>query len=137
MPDWNECDTFDTPTSLDTYVDQNTRYLQYKAILSSADEDFSPLLYEVSFSFSYTIDAVEDVPVSAYQLHIEGRTIHYSLPGKNTAKLSVFDVTGRQIDSRKISGTGSLDIAEQPEGLYFLRLVHDDGSVVHKVVVTD
>ncbi|MBN2378485.1 T9SS type A sorting domain-containing protein [candidate division WOR-3 bacterium] len=135
FPDWNACDTIETPGSLGTYVDQNTRYLQYKVILSSTNDQYSPLLHEIRFNYTNGTDAREVVPVTSYRLRIVDNTIHYSLPCSKIAQLTIFDAVGRRIRAMPLNGSGSLEVKELPKGLYFVLLEHEAGSISCKLIL--
>lgn len=48
-----------------------------------------------------------------------GRTLEYLVPGTTTVTL--FDATGRQRAAHTVSGSGSIDLATLPSGLYIYR----------------
>lgn len=73
---------------------------------------------------------------------IAGLTVAFSLPDAAPAELSVYDVAGRRILNREVSGLGAgrhvlrLD-GEAPiaSGMYLLRLTHGNRSLVQRAIV--
>ncbi|TKJ42872.1 hypothetical protein CEE36_06295 [candidate division TA06 bacterium B3_TA06] len=135
-PDWSTCQLLDDTTifSLDSVVDQDTRYLQYKTILSTSDPDYSSFLYEVRVTYD-DAPAVAELPESSCELRVEGNTVYYTVALGETGRLSVFDVVGRRIVTEEVSKAGCLELKELPAGLYFVRLEYSTGTVSRKVVL--
>lgn len=135
-PDWSTCQLLDDTTifALDSVVDQDTRYLQYRTIFSTSDPDYSPFLYEVRVTYD-DATAVTEIPEGSYELRVEGKTVYYSVALNETGRLSVFDVVGRRIETEEVSKAGYLELKELPAGLYFVRLEHSTGAISHKIVL--
>jgi len=51
----------------------------------------------------------------------------------NNYRLEVFDITGRVIDTRNLTGNTTLELDNA--GIYFLRFSNDEGSYTEKVIV--
>ena len=136
-PDWSTCQLLDDTTifSLDSVVNQDTRYLQYKTILSTSNPDYSPFLYEVRVTYD-DAPAVAEIPESHCELRVEGNTVHYTVAPGETGRLSVFDVVGRRIEKELVSKPGCLELKGLSAGLYFVRLERTTGTISRKVVLT-
>jgi hypothetical protein len=135
-PDWSTCQLLDDTTifSLDSLVDQDTRYLQYKTILSTSDPDYSPFLYEVRVTYDDGT-AVTEAPEGSCGLRVEGKTVYYSVAPDETGRLSVFDVVGRRIKTKEVSKAGCLELKELSAGIYFVRLERSTGTISRKIVL--
>lgn len=66
-------------------------------------------------------------------------TLRYSLPGKGPARVSVFDVTGRELLRQSTTGnqqsTMPLDLRSLGAGVYLLKLEAEGSSATQKLVV--
>jgi len=69
-------------------------------------------------------------------------TLEYELPsGLDTVTLSVYDLSGRRIDTQQLqpaSGRHSLvlDVGEYPQGVYIARLVGEGASETRRFVIS-
>ena len=137
-PDWSTCQLLDDTTifSLDSVVDQDTRYLQYKTILSTSDPDYSLFLYEIRVTYD-DATAVTEIPEGSCELRVAGNVIHYALPINETARLAVYDAAGRLVYTRKVQGSGRVEWSDATtsSGLYFVRLERATGTISRKIVL--
>lgn len=134
-PDWSSCDTISSPTSLTSYVGQYTRYLQYKVILSTTNDRYTPFLYEVRIIyFDTTEDAITETLEERCELRISDDIIHYTLAANQSARLVIYDASGRRLHSLRVRDSGSYEAENLPDGLYFVRLEHNAGTVTRKLV---
>ena len=68
-------------------------------------------------------------------------TVRFALPRAGTMTLALYDIAGRRMrtlyDGAAVAGPGALhvDFAGLPRGLYFLRLVTEDGAAARRVTV--
>jgi len=68
--------------------------------------------------------------------------VRFSLKDSQAATLALFDVSGRQVDSRRVDGMGpgwhSVTLVARgslPAGLYIIRLTQDGRSVTARAVL--
>lgn len=57
-----------------------------------------------------------------------GRTLHYSL--ESATSITLYNISGRPVISRSLSGTGSLNLSNIPAGVYVYRCGLSTGKVV-------
>ncbi|NLI99397.1 T9SS type A sorting domain-containing protein, partial [bacterium] len=63
-------------------------------------------------------------------------SIRYSLPSGEQGTISLYDPTGRRIESYKVQGEGQAAIkVSLPSGVYFIKLEAGKASVTKKAVV--
>lgn len=72
---------------------------------------------------------ISETSAAANTLKFSGRTLHFSM--ESTANFSLYNISGRQVVSRSISGTGSLNLSAFPAGVYVYRC----GSLTGKVLL--
>lgn len=140
-PDWSRCKKITKTSSLDTLVEQQTRYMQYKVTLTSGKTAYSPMLYKVKIDYGSTsvkenevVDVVEDIP----RLEVSNGTVKYSLARGVRARLYVFDASGRRLEKLEVGGeegVGILDLGDFGKGVYFVRLETGNSSLVKKVIM--
>jgi len=70
--------------------------------------------------------------------------VSFSLPGARPARLSLFDITGRQVAARDVGSLGAGEHVLDPwpklglsAGMYWVRLAQDDLRAAVRVVITD
>ncbi|MBN2380640.1 T9SS type A sorting domain-containing protein, partial [candidate division WOR-3 bacterium] len=64
--------------------------------------------------------------------------VSYSLPEDHTGTLTLFDLSGRRVDARKVRGYGSATFnAEIPSGVYIVRMEAGGTTLSRKVVVVN
>ncbi|MCX7996095.1 MAG: T9SS type A sorting domain-containing protein, partial [candidate division WOR-3 bacterium] len=70
-------------------------------------------------------------------------TIHYVLPERSMVNLSLYDVSGRLIETmvNGVKGSGyhqkTLKISHLPQGVYFIRLNLDNNCIIRKIVIME
>ncbi len=67
---------------------------------------------------------------AAGTLRFAGRTLNYSL--ENAATFTLYNISGRQVMSRALSGTGSVSLSALPAGVYVYRCGTATGKVIVK-----
>ncbi|NLI97073.1 T9SS type A sorting domain-containing protein [bacterium] len=69
-------------------------------------------------------------------MELEGTSIRYYLPSGERGTLTVYDPSGRSIESYRVQGEGKVAMrANLPSGVYFIKLEAGKASVTKKVVV--
>lgn len=63
---------------------------------------------------------------------MNGQQLSIALPSFETARLTVFDATGRSIISRSIGHAGALDLSMLSDGAYLLDVVRSNGTAITK-----
>ncbi len=132
---------------LSDYVDDDTRYLQYKVSLETTDEDVSPAFKNVGVSWTVSNKSnVLSVPVS-FSLHpatpnpsINGTvSIGFTLPYACEVELALYDIKGRKIsvlaEGKHQPGEYTTNKTGLSKGIYIYRMITDDFSDAKKVVI--
>ncbi|MBD5325500.1 MAG: T9SS type A sorting domain-containing protein [Bacteroides sp.] len=73
---------------------------------------------------------ISDVAVNSVAFRVSGRTLSYSL--ENPANFTLYNISGRQVMSRSLSGTGSVNLASIPAGVYVYRCGDTTGKIIVK-----
>lgn len=72
------------------------------------------------------IDAPEAAPAST--IRINGRSVSYHL--NSAARFTLYNISGRPVVDRHISGSGSIDLGSYPAGVYVYRCSNATGKIV-------
>lgn len=73
---------------------------------------------------------IHEVAFGHRSVEFIGRTMHYALDG--TAKFSLYNISGRTVADRTLTGSGSLSFSSLPAGLYIYRLGSETGKTFLK-----
>ena len=142
---WSDT-VFSAGTSLSGILADSTPYLQYRVILETDDLESTPLLEDVSFSYTVYVSVEESSSgeiTSWALLPSENPSYGYfsaliAVPEPGMVELQVYDVTGRIIagSSREFSaGTHSVNFHGLAEGVYFCVMRAGDYTATERVVV--
>ncbi len=147
MPPWS--DTLWTPSSLEGLLPDGCPYVQYRVVMETSNTDATPILSDVTISWSSTGIEQETSPV----LHdsqllpfspnpASGQAmIRFSLREPADAEFSVINLTGRVVSSTDLStlpgGYGSLVLDELPPGVYFCLMSTGDFTGMRRFVVVE
>ncbi|MCM1310907.1 MAG: T9SS type A sorting domain-containing protein [Bacteroides sp.] len=71
---------------------------------------------------------ISDVSNAANSVTFAGRTMYFSLA--TTEKFSLYNISGRTVADRTLSGSGSLNLGNLPAGLYIYRIGKSSGKVI-------
>lgn len=105
------------------------------------DADFALIPIECT----QTITGIELEPfeqiMSVYPNPTNGTfSIQYSLTERSDVSISVYDAIGKELYATSAQGVThdnlQVDLSNESEGVYFVRLISDKGSIVKKVVLT-
>ncbi len=107
-------------TSLDGYVNDTTDF----TVSGSAADVNITLNAEVS---------VKDILTKEINISPNPSNGVFNINVDNNYRLEVFDITGRVIDTRKLTGNTTLELDNA--GIYFLRFSDDESSYTEKVIV--
>ncbi|MFO7950624.1 MAG: T9SS type A sorting domain-containing protein [Candidatus Fermentibacteraceae bacterium] len=133
MGEWS--DTLQTPGGLSGILEENDSYFQYRALLSTSDQDTTPVLEAVTVSWNPLGTSEPDaqrgprtglLPVSPNPS--PGRvSIRYALAGAAPVELRIYDVSGRLADGAawksRAAGSHRYVARGLPSGVYVCRLI--------------
>lgn len=74
--------------------------------------------------------SINEVAGNENEIAFSGRTMHFSVA--SAVKFSLFNISGRAMVDRTLSGSGSLNFSNMPAGLYIYRLGAKTGKVLLK-----
>jgi photosystem II stability/assembly factor-like uncharacterized protein len=154
-PDWDTCPPVSNGQDISALssVDDNERYIQYRVEFSTSRTDVSPILHEVTVE--YDVPGVEEeyhTRPQASDLWFLGNrpdpfhqstTISFSLPQACRMTLSIFNITGRLVETlvneSQKAGIHKVcwDRGSNPSGVYFCRLTAGESVRTKKMVVVD
>jgi hypothetical protein len=136
MGNWS--DNITTPGSLDNYLVDGDRYVQYRVFLETIDPNITPVLEDVTVSWGEFVsieDEYQTAIPSAFRLlpnypnPFNARTsISYDIPIRSDVTLEIYDLLGREVETLVNANqspgtyTVSWDAAGFPTGIYFYRL---------------
>jgi hypothetical protein len=137
MGDWSTDIT--TPGSLENYLTDGDQYVQYKVFLETTNPGLSPVLEDVTISWSEFITGIDDednfTKPSAFQLlpnypnpFNPTTTIKYSIPSDGFVKLRVFNTLGEEVSTlvNEFKSAGNYEVsfnaANLNSGVYFYKL---------------
>jgi hypothetical protein len=49
--------------------------------------------------------------------------------------LTVFDLTGREITTKEMAGTGTIDVSQLSKGCYLAKVIQGDKSYTQKLII--
>ena len=136
-------DTVFTNTSLSGILADSTDFLQYRVILQTTDPTNTPVLNDVSFSYT-TYLGISDVEASSWGLapytnpSYGSFAVQISVPQPGMVDLVLHDMTGRVVSqySQELScGVHSLSFNNLVEGIYFCTMHAGDFTATERVVV--
>jgi len=99
--------------------------------------------YRVGAAGVFSEESWIDVPVAALAFARKSLVVHgslevaFTLPGAGPARLEAFDLAGRRVASREVTGEGAhaVELGGLRSGVYFLRLVQNGAKVTARAVV--
>ena len=145
-----------TPGSLENYLNDGDRYVQYKVILETVNPGISPILEEVTISWSELVgidDEYNFTKLSTFQLlpnypnpFNPETTISFDLPESGEIKLEIFNIKGQKvitlISDQLSAGEHSItwngkdsNNKRVGSGIYFYKLKAGDYQKVKKMVL--
>ena len=147
MGEWS--DTLFSPGSLSGILTDGDRYVQYKAILTTADSTVTPTLYDISITWEiYTATEHEtEVELENYSLFgakpnpaSDTVNICFVLSSNSQTTLTIFDIAGRVVDKTSADypiGTHRVMFSNLTPGVYHVRMEADDFSAIKQFVVSE
>lgn len=98
--------------------------------------NYSDVLYSCGFAIYVSEeDAVQEAEVSNVNVYPNPVQGQLTIEGDGLLELQLMDKMGRMISSRPASGrTASMDLCHLPAGVYFVRVVTENGVAVRRVV---
>jgi hypothetical protein len=88
---------------------------------------------------SPSVDVMEAFSLNDYEVYPNpvSNQLHVDLPADLSAELSLLDVNGRVLRHFRSNGSMQISVQGMPAGLYWLRLIDDQGQVSVKRVVVE
>ncbi len=132
---------------LSNYVDDDTRYFQYRTSLATTDTDASPTFEDIDISWNpLGIDGDEGNLPRTFALHPAvpnpndgSAIISFALPRACDVDLSLYDIKGRKIatiaEGSHQPGEYSATVSGLSSGVYVYRMNADEFSDTKKMVV--
>lgn len=88
------------------------------------------LKFTVIFTNDELQGGINSVEANSGAFRFSGRTLNFSLD--NPANFTLYNISGRQMMSRALSGTGSVSLSAIPAGVYVYRCGTTTGKVIIK-----
>jgi len=132
---------------LSNYINDDTRYFQYKVSLTSTDTSASPVFEEITINWNPVgIDDDEGNLPTTFALHPVApnpssgtATISFALPHTSEVDLSLYDIKGRKIvtlaSGHYQPGEYSATVSGLSSGVYIYSINADEFSSMEKMVV--
>ena len=145
MGAWSDT-VYASGTSLSGILTDSTDFLQYKAILHSSDISCTPVLDDITLTYSICVSIDENTAdaVTCWGFapganpSFGDLAVQVSLPQSEMVNLVLHDVTGRVIAQHSQvlpAGTHSVSFSSLAEGVYFCTVYGDGFTATEQVVV--
>ena len=139
-------DTVFTNTSLSGILADSTDFLQYKVILQTTDPTSTPVLNDISFSYTTYVSVADDNAgevlfwdlVPCTNPSFGNCAVQVSVPQPIMIDLVLHDITGRVVASYSqelLCGIHSISFNNLAEGVYFCTMHAGDFTATERVVV--
>jgi hypothetical protein len=143
MGPWS--DTLAAPTPLEDLLADGSSYFQYRAILETADPGTAPQLAEAIVSWNTLGAGGGEEPASFELLPMSPNpsggevTLEFGLPSAGEVELTVYDVSGRVVESICLEECGagwcSVRLGEMSPGVYYVRMTCGEFGAIQRFVV--
>ncbi len=142
MGAWSDT-VFTSGTSLSDILADSTDFLQYRVILQTTDLSNTPVLNDVSFSYTSYLGIVDD-DASFWGLtpganpSFGNFAVHVSVPQPRMVDLVLHDIAGRVVTSYSqelLGGIHSISFNNLSEGVYFCTMHAGDFTTTERVVI--
>lgn len=144
MGDWSAAITT-SGTSLSSYTTEGDNYIQYAAVLETDDVAMLPVLEDVTITWLFvSIDETQG-DVGSYGLRILSgnpsttAVLGVTIPQSGTVDLSVFDLSGRIVNSVTSedmeAGSYQVTLDRLVPGTYFVRMNSGEFTATEKLVL--
>ncbi|MCD4707243.1 MAG: T9SS type A sorting domain-containing protein [Candidatus Sabulitectum sp.] len=139
---WSDT-VFTSGTSLSGILADSTDFMQYRAILQTTDPQYTPVLNDVSFSYS-TYLGIVDNDASSWGLapytnpSFGNFAVQVSAPQPGVVNLILHDITGRviaQYSQELPGGVHAVSFNNLAEGVYFCTMHAGDFTATERMVV--
>jgi hypothetical protein len=139
-----------TPGSLESYLNDGDRYVQYKVFLETTDPGLSPVLWDVAISWSDLGIDDEYNSTAPYAIQLlpnypnpfnPTTTIEFNLPKAGEVSLNIFNILGEEVTTlhsgQLLPGHHSFkwDAFHLPSGVYVYRLEVEDYVQTRKMIL--
>ncbi|MCD6587936.1 MAG: T9SS type A sorting domain-containing protein, partial [Candidatus Fermentibacteraceae bacterium] len=142
MGAWSDT-VFASGTSLSRILADSTDFLQYRVILQTTDPQYTPVLNDVSFTYTTYLN-ISDNDTSSWGLvpytnpSFGNFAVQVSVPQPGMVDLVLHDITGRVVTSYSQElpvGIHSVSFNNLAEGVYFCTMHAEDFTATEQVVV--
>jgi len=140
-------DTLTVPCSLHGVLADNASYIQYRAILTTADPDTTPTLLDVTVTWDPLGTGEGEGPATLELLPFSPNPISgpiavsFGLPSAMMAGFSVFDVSGRVVVQKPAAeypaGYQQNQLGELPPGIYICRMSAGSFTATQRFAVVE
>ncbi len=139
-------DTLTSPCLLTGHIEDGARYLQYRAILESANSLMTPVLQYVILTWDPLGIEGGETPTAAVLLSFTPNpssipSVAFGVPEPSLVELTVFDLAGRRVREfpANIYATGYHNhlLIDLSPGVYFCRMVSGDYTATQHFVVIE
>ncbi len=145
MGAWSDT-VFTSSTSLSGILADSTKFLQYRVILETTDPAISPVLNEVTFTYSTNVSIGDNYGSGIINWDLApganpsfgNCAVLVSAPQPGIVNLVLHDVTGRVIAQHSqelLAGTHSVSFNNIAQGVYFCTMRAGDFTATERVVV--
>jgi hypothetical protein len=148
MGDWSS--NIATPGTLENYLNDGDRYVQYRVMLETTDPGLSPILWDVTISWTElgideernftTQSVIQLLPNHPNPFH-QITTIEFNLPKTSDVILNIFNILGEEVatlhSGQLLPGRHSFewDAFNLPSGVYVYRLEVEDYVQTRKMIL--
>jgi hypothetical protein len=144
MGDWS--DTIVSPCSLHGILSDNASYIQYRAILTTADPDTTPSLLDVTVTWD-PLGTGGPEPSVTCLLPVTPNpsgpspSIGFNLCETGTATLYVYDLSGRLVrefgPAEYPAGAQTIQLQPLSPGIFFVRMQAGEFTATQRFVVVE
>jgi len=142
-------DTLERPCLLANVLDDGTRFVQYRALMSSSDPEVTPVLNDLMIVWDPegVEESTEPVPpgIALFPIApnpaVGAPVLRFSLPETREVELLLFDLTGRLIVEYSsevyTAGLQQVQLNDLSPGIYFCRMISADFTDTQRFVVIE
>ena len=147
MGDWS--DTIFTPCSLAGILVDSERYVQYRILLETVTNNFTPTLNNITISWNLLgiNETAEPIPQTSELLNIAPNPsdgsplVRFGLPVPAFVGIRIFDLSGRLVieihGDEYSAGFHEVQLVDLNSGIYFCRMTSGEFTVTQRFVVIE
>ena len=92
--------------------------------------------YEVSFDFCISTVGIEDANDVEIEEYPNPSTGHVNVKGVENAKVSVYNVTGALVAEYENFNNSIIDLSEQENGIYIMKISNDSFVTTKRIAIS-